>query len=281
MLKELLDDPIVSLILAILTVLSFAFAIYCQYKNKERKEISYCLKSNHLIRKKKSKFEKISISYDGKRVEDLCVSKFTIWNSGNRTLNCSDIVESKELTISTSQNNIILDVEIIVCSEETNKFSVETIDETTIKINFDYVDKKDGTIVQIIHTGTDSDIQIDCKIKGGKPIKNINNNKTVMIIGRILNSNIFGKFSVIFTGVMIVIFFLLSIVSCISIFNINLQNSLFLPEISSNPQNSAILSSLLFFVYSIVMGLMYFPMVKRFFNMGIPKTLKNLPGFKN
>ncbi|MBE6814775.1 MAG: hypothetical protein E7522_04920 [Ruminococcaceae bacterium] len=285
-LQELLDNTLFQTFLAIIAIVGFAYGFIFQRINKEKKEFSYCLKSNHLIRKKKSKFEKISISYDGKQIEDLCVSKFTIWNSGNRTLNSIDMVDSKELTISTLDSSIILDVEIIACSDETNKFSVKSIDDHTIKVNFDYVDKKEGVIVQIIHTGTDSDIQIDCKIKGGKQIKNINNNKTTKFIGRFLNSAIFESFSMFFYGVAIILFFLMFIVSFVSIFNVDLQNALFPLESSSiensySPQNSAIITSITFFVSLIIMGGMYFPIIKRFFNMGIPKSLKDLSGFKN
>ena len=166
MLEKLMDSPIAWAILAIIAIVSFIYAIICQQKNKEKKEFSFCLKSNHLIRGKRSKFEKLSITYDGQQIEDLCVSKFTVWNSGNRTLNRTDMVESKELTISVTDECRILDVELIACSDETNGFSVKIENEHTVKVLFEYADKKDGAVIQIIHTGTNESLKIECKIKG-------------------------------------------------------------------------------------------------------------------
>ena len=207
MLEKLMDSPIAWAILAGIAIASFIYAIICQRINKERKEISYCLNSNSLIRGKKSKFEKLSIAYDGQQIDALCVSRFTIWNSGNKTLNHTDMVDSKELTISVVDKCKILDVELIACSEETNNFSVRIEDEHTVKIFFEYADKKEGVVVQIIHTGNDEDIQIDCKIKGGNPIKNIVNETAPKFIRKVVSKDIFEKASIISMGIMIVLLF--------------------------------------------------------------------------
>ena len=273
MLEKLMDSPIAWAILAIIAIVSFIYAIICQQKNKEKKEFSFCLKSNHLIRGKRSKFEKLSITYDGQQIEDLCVSKFTVWNSGNKTLNRTDMVESKELTISVTDECRILDVELIACSDETNGFSVKIENEYTVKVLFEYADKKEGVVIQIIHTGSDENIQIDCKIKGGNPIKNIVNETAPKLIRKAVNKDIFEKASMIYMGVTIALLFGMSILVAISIFNPQLQAILFSPTISSvesanESQTSAIITSVTFFVFSIITGTMYIPLVKKYFNMG-------------
>ena len=279
-----MDSPIAWAVLSILAIVSFVYAIICQQKNKEKKEFSFCLKSNHLIRGKRSKFEKLSITYDGQQIEDLCVSKFTVWNSGNRTLNRTDMVESKELTISVTDECRILDVELIACSDETNGFSVKIENEHTVKVLFEYADKKEGVVIQIIHTGSDENIQIDCKIKGGNPIKNIVNETAPKFIRKIVKKDIFEKASIISMGIMIVLFFCMSVLFAISIFNPKLQAFLMSPtmtpiESSSEVQNSAIIMSVTFFICSIITGAMYIPLIKKYFNMGMPKTLKKYSDF--
>ena len=281
-----MNSPIAWTILAFIAVASFIYAIICQQKNKEKKEFSYCLKSNALIRKKKSKFEKLSISYDGQSIEDLCISKFTLWNSGNKTLNKSDMVESKELTIHTKNNSEILDVDLIACSEETNKFSLRMIDKSNVKIFFDYADKKEGVVVQVIHTGTDDDLCIDCKIKGGKPIKNIINNAPSKVIQKLIGKELFEKASIISTGIVIGFMFILAILCAISIFHTDLRSVLFAPSVSTvenakEAMYSAIAMSVTLFISSITIGLVYIPLIKRVFNMGIPRTLKKYFDFSN
>lgn len=285
MLEKLMDSPIAWAILSILAVVSFIYAIICQHKNKEKKEFSYCLKSNSLIRGKKSKFEKLSITYDGQQINDFCVSKFTIWNSGNKTLNHTDMVDSKELTVFVTDECSVLDVELIACSEETNNFSVKIENEHAVKVIFEYADKKEGVVIQIIHTGTDEDIQIDCKIKGGNPIKNVVNETAPKLIGKIVNKDIYRKVCVISIGIMIVLLFVMSILNAISIFNPQLQAILLSPTMSpiesvQEAQTSAIIMSVIFFVYSVITGAMYIPLVKKYFNMGIPKKLKKYSDFE-
>ena len=274
-----MDSPIAWTILAVLAIASFIYAIYCQHKNKEKKEFSYIQKSNSLIRKKKSKFDKLNITYNNQAVEDLCVSRFTIWNSGNKTLNSFDIVKTKELTIHAVDDNKILDVELIKCSEETNQFEIKIIDDKTVKILFDYVDKSDGIVIQLIHTGEPSCMSIDCKIKGGKSIKNKVNNTAPKFVKKVLSLNKFENCFIIAVCIVSVIVLILGILSTIAIFNSDLQNSLFSSSqtstvISQSPKRTAIFTSVLSWFEGITLFAIYYPLAKRIFNLGVPKKLK-------
>ena len=276
MLEKLMNSPIAWTVLSLIAIAGFVYAIVCQCINKEKKEFSYSLKINHLIRKKKSKFEKLHVAYEGQEIENLCISKFAIWNSGNRTLNDVDMVGTKELTIYALNESKILDYELVLSSEKTNNFSIQRIDEHTIKIFFKYVDKKDGIIVQVIHTGYEEDIQIDCKIKGGKPIRNTDNETVSNTIKNISNRIRFlEKPILILVGIMISITILMSIVSVIAIFDINLQRLLFSPNQSLQDCRAiSITLAIVFGKYSLIMLILYISLIKRRFGIGIPSVLK-------
>ena len=171
MLEKLMNNPYILLISFVLGVFGTAFAIYEHYYNKERKEITYRRFTNSLIIKKKSKLEKLDIKYDGNPIDDFAVSRILLWNSGNRTIMFDDMVPTKELSIEMKEGKSILDYEILFSSEKTNNFSIEKINNNRINVNFDYIDKNDGVVVQILHTGTQEDIKISCKIKGGMSIR--------------------------------------------------------------------------------------------------------------
>lgn len=279
MLEKLMDSPIAWAILSIITIVSLGYSMICNRNNKEKLEFSYCLKSNSLIRKKKSKFEKLSIMYDGQQIDDLCVSKFTIWNSGNKAINNTDMVESKELSVYVTDECRVLDVELIACSEKTNNFSVKIENEHTVKILFEYVDKKEGVVIQIIHTGTEENLQIDCKIKGGKPVKNIVNEIVPKYISKAVSYEGFEKTSLVIFGVMVAVLLGMSILFAISIFCPQLQVFLFSTTFSSIEQTremhiSTIGISATLFICSIISSAICIPMFKKDFNMGIPKKLK-------
>ena len=283
-LQELLDNTLFQAFLAIIAIVGFAYAFIVQRTNKEKKEFSYIQKSNTLLHKKKGKFDKLSVSYNGQEIEDLCVSRFTIWNSGNKTLNENDMVTSKELTITTLEDNKILDVELIVCSEETNNFFTQIIDEHTVKIFFEYADKKDGAVIQIIHTGTDESLKIECKIKGGKPIKNFVNETVPKAIRKYVRQDLFDKITAVVFSIMIIFFLVMAVASTIAIFNTDLQHILFVSKEANKtqpfePQNTAIIMSIIFWVYGLLLSALFIPTFKKKFDIGIPKALKKHSGF--
>lgn len=278
MLEKLMANPYAWAIISFIAIASFIYAIVCQHKNKEKKEFSYRQQSNSLIVKKKSKYEKLSISYDGQQIEDLTVSRIIVWNSGNKTLNKEDIVPSKELTVSTSEDQIILDTELIARTEDTNRFLIRRIDEHTVKIYFDYADKKDGIVLQIIHTGTKEDIKLDCKIKGGNPIKDTAPPKSVsrerleIMMGGLLAL-------LLIAGTLFILFF--AVLCTIAIFNPSVQSFLFQPITKQrSEQSNVIISSLLSWLYFMIGSGFIFRHVKKVFNVGIPKELKKYVEFE-
>ena len=270
----------------IVGVIGIVLAVVFYLKGKEKKEFSYCLRSRTLIRKKKAKFEKLSIDYGGKKIDDLCVSNLTIWNSGNKTLNASDMVTSKELTITALEDGKILDVEILKCSEETNKFSLQLLDEHTVKILFDYVDKMEGVVIQIIHTGTNNSLTIECKIKGGRTVKNFDNRiiPDFFVMNMIIMSS--QRFFAVYATICMLILLCLAIFFTLRVFNIDLQEVLFsqneVVAQSSNESQSGtgdVVLSIVFWVYCFSFFAVGVPAIKRGFMIGMPRALKKYSEF--
>lgn len=284
MLEKLMTNPYAWAVLSILTIVSFIYAIVTQHINAEKKEFSYSRKFHSLIHKKKGKFEKLSISYDGREIEDLCVSRFTIWNSGNKTLSARDMVDSKELTITALDGNRILDVEIVACSEVTNDFRVQVINEHIVRIVYDYVDKKEGVVIQVIHTGTEDSLTIDCKIKGGRPIKNFINETVPRIIRRYTDEYKFDRITVVIAIIMLGLFLVMALVCTFAIFDADLQNILFDYSKAKEtqeyePQRTAITMSIICWLYWLILCGLYIPLAKKKFSIGIPRSIKKYSGF--
>ena len=282
MLERLMNNPYAWAFLAFIAIASLAYAIICQHLNKEKKEVSYRLQSNVLIRKNKSKYEKLSIMYAEKQIDNLCVSTFTIWNSGNRSLQSSDVVASKELTITASDKSSVLDASIICTSEPTNNFVIEILDERTVKIFFDYIDRNDGVVIQVIHTGSEEELSIDCKIIGGKPVRN---SEKVRFENPFLQKIVIEKFLKVFSVSLIILSILILITAIVfttSIFNPNLQSAIFasaeeLETQDTSPQTTSIILSVVCWIYGLFMLLLFIPVVKRVFDVGIPKKLRRDP----
>ena len=178
MLEKLMNNPIAWAILSTVTILAFIYAIYTQITNKECKRLTYAQKTNTLIHNQEKSFKKISVFYEDKPIENLYVSKIAIWNSGNRVLKGeTDFVNDHHLDITLEEDCEILETNIINYTEKTNAFNASQIDNSKLTINFDYAEKNDGIVLQVIHTGLKNDINLSCKIIGGQPLKEYSKEK--------------------------------------------------------------------------------------------------------
>lgn len=271
-LEELMHNPYVWAVLALIGITSLVYEIICQQKNKEKKEFSYWQRSLSLIAKKNAIIKKLSVSYDGRIIEDLSVTKYIIWNSGNKTINSGDMVDSKELTIFAFGDHIILDTSLIVQSEPTNRFSINLINKQTVKITFDYVEKNDGIVIQIIHTGNIDDLRIDCKIKGGYPIKKSVQNKPDFVDK---HQTLFFASLLVLSTLATLLMIYLAVSNTIAIFNPSVRGFLYQTTNSVlSEQQEAILQSIFASFFSVVAIKSIVYRVRRVFRVGIPKQLK-------
>lgn len=162
-LEQLQNNPLIWFILALCAFVS----VYLGRKSIERKTIKAILTSDELITNQQSKISKIKIFFEDKPVNKLTITKLTFWNNSSPTINDTDIITAAPLSVFT-KNGEILEISLLKGNDTPNRINVSPIDDTTAKITFDYLDKKEGGIIQIIHTGDIDSINITRKIKGGK-----------------------------------------------------------------------------------------------------------------
>lgn len=170
MLEKLMQSPIAWAILSLVTIVSLPLAIYSIVTSKKRKEFSYVGKSYCIVEKGKKKLSNFELLYKGKRVSDISITQYAIWNSGNQLLNRQDIVSEQPIRLVAHRKDQILDVHIVTESEESNKFSA-VLENDEVTIDFDYVAVNEGIVLQVIHTGSRNSMSFEGKIKGGNPIK--------------------------------------------------------------------------------------------------------------
>ena len=244
------------------------------------------------------------MTYANRQIDDLCVSRFTIWNSGNKTLNASDMVTSKELTICAGEESQILDAELIACSEETNKFSVQIVDEHTVKIPFDYVDRREGLVVQVLHTGTDETLKIACKIKGGLPMRNFINETIPRIIFKITSRLMTSKASSFAYIVMLLLLLGFALYETLLAFGVDLhatrvestiettlsastdvseaaETTLSAPKDMGENMHKHLLSSIILWLYFLFYFLLSLPVLKMRLKIGVPNVLRKHSSFDN
>jgi len=125
----------------------------------------------------------IEVLFKGDKIDNLTVTKVAFWNSGNDTINDTDLAPTDKLRIELCEGFIVLDSEVLFQSEMTNNVQTH-LTPTCIEIKFDYMDGNQGGIIKFIHTGKkSSDVLLKGTFKGCEKIKKVNSNfNTVRII---------------------------------------------------------------------------------------------------
>ena len=206
-LSTIMSSPIAWALLALATIGSLAYAVYCQHTNKPKKGLDASIKTVGFLKQHPSKIEGLHITFQEKEVDSICISRIAIWNSGNQTILASDIASEKFIAVSLCNGGQILDAKITEISDETNKLSIIAKTDSYLSLAFDYIDPEEGAVITITHTGVSQDLSIGCKIKGGLPVKMVRDDQTA-IEKQDVNRFIFRAVTLAFFSVMILVIFL-------------------------------------------------------------------------
>jgi hypothetical protein len=179
--NSLMQNPFVTMISLILALIGVLLAIIFYIKGKRKKSLQYCFKNDLLIENFNQRIEGLNIKYLDKSISKLMVTKIAFWNNGTETINVEDIPCNDKLSIVIDKDYEILNVSMICILNETNNINFDLLEDgKKIIIDFEYIDKNDGFVMQIFHTANDyKNFDICGTIKGfgkiskGKSLKNI------------------------------------------------------------------------------------------------------------
>ena len=177
-LKAWQNSPYAWALLALITVISLILAVYFGVKSNKYQRITYAKKTNKLVSLKNSAVKSLHLFYDKEEIMDASITRIVVWNSGNERIDSTDVVESEPLRVCI-RDGFQKDTRILDCSitHITDKNIFYKHDPSKFKANgntyelpFDYLPSEEGMIIQVIHTGESEGIAVDCSIKGGKRI---------------------------------------------------------------------------------------------------------------
>lgn len=167
-LEKVLQTPWYNGIVGIFGVLGVLLSIYFYYKSKKVKDPRYVIRSGNLISGPTQKIAPLEILFKNKPISNFSVSKVAFWNEGRDTIHKTDIAAADPLTITMLGKSEILDATVIYRSKDATQFDIEVSkDCRKLKIYFDYLDKCEGGVIQILHSGKSSDdLRMGGTIKG-------------------------------------------------------------------------------------------------------------------
>jgi hypothetical protein len=154
----------------LLGIFGILLAIFIYKKQFKKQAPCYGVTGFNIIEDIDSKSENIKISHFKKgvfigEVKDLTFTKIILWNDGNAVINYkNDIVPKNALKIIIDKRYKILDKKIIYVTKDDNDFTANLSDDNSyIDINFEYIGKLQGMVIQILHNGKSFD---DVSVEG-------------------------------------------------------------------------------------------------------------------
>ncbi|MGD6943146.1 hypothetical protein ACQCT6_14100 [Cytobacillus gottheilii] len=268
---------------AIIGLIGIIYA-YITFKiSKIGTRLVYQWDSLKIISKGKKIPDEIEIIYKGKSVDRLYKTQIIVWNAGKKTIDGDDIVARDHLTMTFSENEEIINVNIPKVTREINNFNYSFSNKEKNKFNFHFgfLDPGDGAILEILHTDSNRYPLITGTIKGmPKGILNWSHNKGNTKSNEIINKGFsaFNKFMRFIINSMIgnIIFFILGLLFLgISFVYFDGDNYIYNiiggSNLSSEERRLMIINWLVIgFLYSLIGG--SYMWKKR---VRIPKSLKN------
>lgn len=174
-LKDIVQHPLFG-------ITSFAASVLLAYifyrRGRRDKKPLWSIKNNNLIRGFSKQLPNLDVKYSGQNVENLSIAKIVFWNAGSETIRGEDIADADPVSIVPLNNTKLLDVKLLEDNSKPSRFLISTKpDMTAAFLQFDFVDKNQGAVVQAIHTGTSAkDVTLTGTIKGaGAPEHNVLN----------------------------------------------------------------------------------------------------------
>lgn len=171
-LNSLVANPWFGISGFIIGVLGVILTIVFYFKTRKVKIPCYAIRSLGVVEDITNKSQLLEMYYAKRKIERLTITRVAFWNAGNETIDKRDIAPADPIRMVLKPGYNILDVKLIYEKDKVNQFNFDLQSgNSDVILKFDYLDKHDGAIIQIIHTGEDSkDFEIYGTVKGvGKP----------------------------------------------------------------------------------------------------------------
>lgn len=189
LIMKFLQNSWVVFITTTFTIIGIPLSIYLYFKSKKEKSLKFEIKSNNIFKNFESIIENVKVTCENKNISTLTITKILMWCNGKETIYDTDIAQKMPLLIKTREGIDILEAKVISSNNLANNIHLEKLENNLYKINFEFLDNKDGFIIQVVHTGSSQkDIILSGKIKGMKENIEKKDSKNNKILNKIFKN---------------------------------------------------------------------------------------------
>lgn len=162
--------PWITLLGIILAIISIATAFYFYIKSKRSKKPTCVITNKQIIGSSITQSQDLEVKYNGEKVENLWITNIVFWNAGTETIDNVDIPKSSPVCIKIN-NGKIFQINKKFIKRDLNLLEFSLINNDKIDITFDFIDKDDGFILEIIHSAkSGTDLNMEAVFKGSEEL---------------------------------------------------------------------------------------------------------------
>jgi hypothetical protein len=101
------------------------------------------------------KNDHIKVLYDNSEVPKVTQSLIWLWREGRGTVRGTDVISNDPVAVNVPSGTRILDASILAQTKDTNRVKIvrDPITETRAVVAFEYLDPRQGAVIEVLHTG--------------------------------------------------------------------------------------------------------------------------------
>lgn len=185
---EIASSPVIPVISLVVAVISLVVAFVFYRRSRRDKQPCYAIYRQAVIENRKSILPGLSVLYNDEKQQFITVANIAFWNAGNETIRAADIATADPLRITVPDDVRVLSAELRKYSDDANQCGIADPEvtkdgSTDIRITFDFLDKENGMLVQIVHNGEEKTlISVTGKIKGARTLTRRLSGKQLIIV---------------------------------------------------------------------------------------------------
>ena len=149
--------------------------LYYRFVGTRVRKPLYAIVHNKLVMDLQSDFPTVQMLHNGQPIPNLTATRLAFWNAGRETIRKADVVPAEPLHIVVTDPHTILECAIIQTVRPANEFEIVIAhDQRSVNITFEYVDRNEGCMVQVLHTATESsDVKFIGRVMGAGPPRRV------------------------------------------------------------------------------------------------------------
>jgi hypothetical protein len=118
------------------------------------REPRYAVEGRAVIREVGTSLDQLEVWYADTRVPQLSSARYAIGNAGRGTIRAEDVASVDQVVVVLPDGAQALKAQVVWATDETNRFSVQVSDDLArVHVKFEYMDRSQGAIVEILHSG--------------------------------------------------------------------------------------------------------------------------------